>query len=259
MINDKFLWSAKTSPEIAVALASKHLVVLPVAATEQHGPHLPLSTDTDILEGIVSHGLSLCSDQPILVLPTQTVGLSPEHMGFAGSLSLTAHASLESWFSILHSAQQAGAKRFLILNGHGGQISICDLLAGRVRQELGAQAIWSHVDALGLPKNLISDQERRVGIHAGQVETALMMALQPNRVRLDKRADFASRREALTQNNSQLRSGGAARYAWMAEDLNQSGAVGAAHKASKEQGVAILNHRAKSLALLFKEVLELPL
>ena len=258
MISDKFLWASKNSAEIAVAMASPHLVVLPVAATEQHGPHLPLSTDTDILEGILSHALALSADLPVLVLPTQTVGLSSEHMNFAGSLTLTPELCLASWFSLLQSANKAGAKRFLILNGHGGQTSVCELLAGRARFELGVQAIWSHVDGLGLPKDVISDQERRIGLHAGQVETALMMALQPQRVQLDKRADFASTRESLTQNNTQLRSGGAARYAWRAEDLNQSGAVGAANKASKEQGVAILNHRAKSLAQLFEEALQLP-
>ena len=254
-----WLWESLTWPDLSDTLERDALGILPLGACEQHGPHLPLATDSIITEGILSAALEQVeSNAPILVLPTQRIGYSPEHTMFPGTLSIEAEHLLGAWGGMASTAINAGLKRLLLFNGHGGQVGLCSILAQRLRLCDRVRVITCYSDDLGLPQGLIEATEQRIGLHAGQVETALMLALAPDLVQMEKAENFTSNREDLTSNNQQLCSGGSARYAWSAKELNESGAVGQALAATLLQGEKILAHRAKALAQVIEESLALP-
>ena len=250
------------SPEIR-ALAqhqeAPRLAILPLGACEQHGPHLPLGTDSLIVEEVLQAArarLQAASDPGhVLILPLQRVGLSSEHMSFPGTLSLNAGLALDAWFQILRPLAAWGVDRVLLINGHGGQAALTEVLGQRLRSELGLTAMWCHIDALGEPEGLIPSDERRIGLHGGLIETALMLAICPELVNMALAETFESARETATQGNLALRSGGRARHAWQAEDLNPAGVVGNARAADASLGRKLLDHRAKALAQIVKEAL----
>lgn len=253
-------WADYTAHDFA-ALERRHVVaVLPVAAIEQHGPHLPLSVDRDILDGLVAATLArLPDDLPVLVLPTQAVGKSDEHARFAGTLTLDAETLVRVWCGIGDSVAAAGVNRLVILNSHGGQMAVADIVARELRIRHDMIVVASNWFALGLPEGVISEPERRHGIHAGEMETAMMLALHPEKVAFERARDFESLTHRLERNFSRLGIGPGARLGWQAQDLNPAGAVGNAAAATAETGQAIIDHVAGALAELLADVHRYPL
>jgi creatinine amidohydrolase len=122
----------------AAGLLAQTIAVLPVAATEQHGPHLPLRVDSALVDGVVTASLAhLGAHVPALFLPTQTVGLSPEHARFAGTLTLKAETTIRLWTDIAESVAASGVKKLVLLNSHGGQVGVMDIVARDLRARLG--------------------------------------------------------------------------------------------------------------------------
>ena len=228
------------------------VAVLPLAAIEQHGPHLPVSVDAAINEALVARMLArLPPDFPALVLPTQEIGCSVEHLRYPGTLTATPETLIALWTGIGHSVARAGVRRLVLLNSHGGQVSIMDIVARRLRIEAGLFCTAAHWPRLGYPPGLVAEHEARFGIHAGQVETAMMLAIRPDLVRMDRARDF---RSAWAAAGPQLAPGGGAAPAWQAQDLTSAGAVGDAAAATPALGEALLDHAAAGLAALLHEV-----
>lgn len=230
------------------------VALLPIAATEQHGPHLTVSVDTTINEGVVRGAMALVPQEiTLLVLPTQAIGVSVEHGRFPGSLSVSPETAIAAWTEIGAGVARAGIRRLLLLNSHGGQPQAAEIVCRRLRIAHGmfaATAMWDRITSLG---DLIGPDERRFGIHAGQLETALMMALAPERVRADRLADFPNA-TASWDDNRVLRAGGAVAFGWQAQDLNTAGAVGDATAASAALGAAVLARAAEAVAQLIIEI-----
>ena len=114
--------------------AEQVVAVLPVAAIEQHGPHLPLSVDATLLQGVIDAALpQLPADLPVLFLPPQNVGLSPEHIRFPGTLTLSPATVIALWTEIGECVARAGIQKLLLFNGHGGQVSVMDIVARELR------------------------------------------------------------------------------------------------------------------------------
>ena len=137
-------WADLTTRDFAHLQASgqaAHTVaVLPVAAIEQHGPHLPLSVDATLLQGVIDAALPrLPADVPVLFLPPQVVGLSTEHLAYPGTLSLSPATVIALWTEIGACVARAGVKKLLLLNGHGGQVSVMDIVAVEQQQLLHAR------------------------------------------------------------------------------------------------------------------------
>ncbi len=228
------------------------VAVLPLAATEQHGPHLPLSVDTRINEGVLDAALArLPEDFPVLVLPVQAIGCSVEHGRFPGSLTGSPETLLALWTEIGRGVARAGVKRLVLLNTHGGNQQIMEILARRLRIEAGLFAVAANPGRMGNPPGLVAAEEDRFGIHAGLVETSLMLALDPGRVRMDQARDFRSAWAGL---EAPLAPGSGAAPAWQAQDLNPAGAVGDAAAATPEAGATILDHVATQVAALLEAV-----
>lgn len=271
MSNKSRFWADLTTQDFARLIKSgesaQTIAVLPVAATEQHGPHLPLCVDTALVDGVVAAALpKLAPALKVLFLPTQAVGLSPEHAAFAGTLTLKAETILRLWTDIGESVAAAGIKKLLIFNSHGGQVSVMDLAARDLRARLGLlvySASWFTLPLLDENgqdvSGLFSAEEHRFGIHGGAIETSMMLALQPSLVEMAQAQNFASTAQDRAQSLSILGNGKSAKLGWQMQDYNPAGAVGNAAAASLEKGRALLDAAGRGLALLLAEMDSLPL
>lgn len=250
----------------ASGLAARTIAVLPVAATEQHGPHLPLSVDTVLVDGIITASLDqLPADLPVLFLPTQAVGLSPEHARFPGTLTLKNETILRLWTDIAESVAAAGIRKLVLFNSHGGHVGVMDLVARDLRARLDMlvySVSWFNLplaDAQGRNVHaLFSAEEHRFGIHGGDIETSMMLALDPARVDMAQARHFESRAQARAGAFEILGNGKSAKLGWQTQDYNPAGAVGHAANATAEKGQALVDAAANALARLLVEVDCLP-
>lgn len=262
----RFQWSDHTSAELAQRDLARTVAVLPVAAIEQHGPHLPLSVDADLADGIVAAcETHLPADSPVLFLPTQRVGYSPEHVGFAGTLTLKASTVMALWSDIAESVAASGVRRIVLFNAHGGNVGLMDVVARDWRTRLGMLAVslsWFNLplkDADGRDVNArFSAHEQRFGVHAGQVETAMMRALKPELVQMAHAAQFPSATEQRAQDCPLFGDGRSAKLAWHMADLNAQGAAGDAAAARAEDGAAVVEAAGRALAQLLGEIAAYP-
>ena len=259
-------WSDLSTADFASLDRARTIAVLPVAATEQHGPHLPLSVDTDIVNGVVAAALPhIARDLPALFLPTQAVGFSPEHTRFAGTLTLKAETLMRVWTEIGECVAASGVRKLVLFNSHGGQVGALDLVARDLRARLGLLVYsvnWFNLpllDAQGQDVNArFSAEEHRFGIHAGDVETSLMLALRPGRVRMERAGYFRSSSQDRAERFATLGNGKSAKLGWMMQDYNPEGAVGHAAAATAEKGQALLDAAGRALARLLEEIDQLP-
>jgi creatinine amidohydrolase len=261
MTFEKRLWQELTTEAFAGPAATPAVALLPVGAIEQHGPHLPLGVDTLIIEGILARALSLAeADLPLVVLPTQPVGKSDEHVAFPGTLSLPAETLARVWIEIGRSVARAGVRRLILFNGHGGQVAVMDIVARELRiQERMLVMAWSWF-AAGVPPGLFADEEVRTGIHAGAIETSIMLHLRPDLVRADRAAHFEPLMARMAREGyRRLSPVGAGRMGWMAQDLHPAGACGDATDADPERGRLLVEHAAQALLELVREMARFPL
>lgn len=261
-------WSTQDFSQLRSRGAAANMIaVLPVAATEQHGPHLPLCVDTALVDGIVAASLAhLPATLPVLFLPTQAVGLSPEHARFAGTLTLKSDTIIRLWTDIGESVAAAGIRKLVLFNAHGGQVGVLDIVARDLRARLGLLVYsvnWFNLpllDAQGRDAGtLFSADEHRFGIHAGDIETSMMLALRPERVRMQHARNFRSSSQDRAETWPLLGNGRSARLGWQMQDYNPSGAVGDAAAATPEKGRALIEAAGLQLARLLDEVSKLPL
>ncbi|SFH02996.1 creatininase family protein [Methylobacterium gossipiicola] len=248
-------WFDLTTEEMRHRDMRRTVAVLPVAAIEQHGPHLPLSTDVDIAEGYLARLMTLHADDlDVLVLPVQAVGKSDEHDAFPGTLSLTTATALAAWGEIATGIHRTGCTKLVLVTSHGGNSGLIDLAAADLRGRLGMLAVTTAWNRFGYPEGLFPDGEIRHGIHGGGIETALMLALCPERVRQERIADFTPRTMAMERTFTHLRAGRPAAFAWKAGDLNPAGAIGDARLGTAEAGHAALDHGARAVLELLRDV-----
>ncbi|WP_404384015.1 creatininase family protein [Caenispirillum salinarum] len=253
-------WQDLTTEDFATVDPERVIALLPVAAIEQHGPHLPLYTDACLNEGIVERTLELLPDErTVLVLPTLPVGHSIEHTGFAGTLSLSAETLIRMWEEVGACVARAGIRKLVIFNTHGGQGQIVDIVASRLRRDHGMLVARVNSYRLGVPDGLFPEDELANGIHGGAVETSMMLHLRADLVRTEAIERFHSLGEVLATDCAVLRTDRPAGFAWAAQDLNPEGAVGDAEDADAERGAEIVDHIARQLVELIGDVESFPL
>jgi creatinine amidohydrolase len=254
-------WQDMTTEEVGRLDAGRVIAILPVGAIEQHGPHLPVCTDVCIGEGIALRALALLPEGlPATFLPMLPVGKSDEHLAFAGTLTLSALTLIRLWTEVGDSVARAGLRKLVLLNSHGGQVSIMDVVARdlRVRQGMLVMA-WSWFSA-GIPGGLFPEDEQRFGIHAGAIETSMMLHLRPDLVHMDKAQDFRPLMADMEKGGyRRLSALGSGRMGWMAQDLHRSGACGNAVEADAERGRALVEHAASAMVELLREMDRFPL
>jgi creatinine amidohydrolase len=244
-------WLSLTTEEFS----ADRIAVLPVAAVEQHGPHLPVGVDTYIAEAYLARVRKLLAqDSPAVIVPVQAVGASDEHRAFAGTLTLSPQTALAAFIEIGESVARAGIRKFVFINSHGGNVALIDLAARQLRVKHGVLAVHTSWGRFGYPDGLFTPTERAHGIHGGDIETSIMLAAYPHLVRREKIADFRPVTYAMERNNAYLRADHPAGFGWMTQDLHASGAIGDATLATAEKGEAVLEHGARGFIRLLDDV-----
>ena len=252
-------WQDLATPDFARVDPRRTIALLPVAAIEQHGPHLPLCTDALINQAVVAHALQrLPTSASVLVLPALNVGDSLEHTAFPGTLSADLEALLGLWLCVGRGVARAGVKKLVIFNSHGGQRAHVDLAALRLRVAHGLLVARAHSFSFGVPPGLFEADELAHGLHGGAVETSLVMHLRPDLVRMSALAEFASLGAMLARRGGLLGAEKPVGMGWMTQDLNPLGACGDARAASAAKGALLLEHLGDCLVRLLAEVEEMP-
>jgi creatinine amidohydrolase len=244
------LWTDLRAPDFAGLDAMRTIAVLPTAAVEQHGPHLPVGTDTLIAEGMLRRLRAACPDDlDLLMLPVQAVGKSNEHLWAAGTLTLTAETALAAWVEIGLSVARAGLRKIVIVNSHGGNLDLVSILTRELRARAGMLAVKCQWTSFGTPDGLYGPRELAYGIHGGDMETSLMLAFWPETVDMAQARDFVSSAET-----GAIPATGPISYGWIARDLNPAGTVGNAAAASVAKGEATAAHQVAGMIALLRQV-----
>jgi creatinine amidohydrolase len=250
-------WMEMTWQEVDAAGSdtARWITVLPLAAVEQHGPHLPLGVDSYIAEAYLAEAQKILpNDLPVTFLPVQCIGVSVEHLSFPGTLTLSATTAIAAWTELGESLARAGVRKLILITSHGGNVAVMETVARDLRTRLGMLAVTVGWHRFGYPEGAFSAEERKHGIHGGDIETSLMLAAQPKTVRMDKAPDATPATIAMAREFKWLGAYRPAGFAWMTQDLNPTGAVGNATLATAAKGEAALREGAKAFVELLREI-----
>jgi creatinine amidohydrolase len=260
MSEKPFFWGDLTSAEFRALDPERAIALLPVAAVEQHGPHLPVLTDTAIADGMLAIlRRMLPSDLRVLVLPTQAYGKSDEHLFSPGTVTLPAQTLIELLIEIGASIARAGLRKVVLMNSHGGNSEVLGIVARELRVRHKILCVATHWRRFGLPAGMYSQIDDKYGIHAGDIETSLMLHFRPELVRMQNAKNFISNARAMEQDYTHLRPIGPHGFAWIAQDLNADGAVGDASSATAEKGKATAEHQVEGFIALLRDMTAFPL
>lgn len=252
-------WAHHTSPGLAAAVGPATVAVLPTAAIEQHGPHLPLSTDLDIGLGLLRAAFRVLSEETsVLALPPLAVGASEEHAGLPGTLS--APDMTGSIVAVGRAVAAAGVRRLVVANSHGGNRAAVDTAALALRNDPGLLVVKAHWFRFPRPEGAgLPEPEWVHGLHGGAVETAMMLHLHPERVRTEGLRDFRSLGRDLEETLRHVGPEAVAPFAWRADDLHPDGVAGDATLATAALGERLVTHYGRVLAEILEDAAAFPL
>jgi creatinine amidohydrolase len=255
MSKRRIWWGDFTTEDFKGLDPEKVIAIIPVAATEQHGPHLPVSTDTSIMKAMLKTVIPLVpADLDVRILPIQAVGKSNEHIRAPGTLTIKATTLIEHWCDLGDSIARAGIRKVVFVNSHGGNEEIMGIVARELRVRHDMLAVKSSWSRFGMPEGLVSAANAKYGIHGDDGETSVMLNYAPHLVHMDKAQNFKSHVEDAEATFDLLRHTGTFAFAWEARDLNAHGVVGESAKATAEKGRAILDHAAIGFVRLLQDV-----
>ena len=248
-------WLDMTWQDIAGAKTEGWIAVLPLAAVEQHGPHLPLGVDSYIADAYLERARDTVRDDlPVTFLPIQRIGVSTEHLAYPGTLTVSAQTAIAAWTELGNSVARAGVRKLVLVTSHGGNVAAMELVARDLRARFGMLAVTVGWHRFGYPADAFSPEEKKHGIHAGDIETSLMLAAKPDTVQMEKAARATPASVAMAQEFKWLGAYRPAGFAWMTQDLNPTGAIGDATLAKADKGTAALAQGAKAFVELLGEI-----
>lgn len=248
-------WTEMTWTDVAAGDTGRWIAVLPVAAVEQHGRHLPLGADSYIADAYIARVLPLLPDDlPVTFLPVQRIGFSDEHLAFPGTLSLSAKTLITAWTEIGACIRRCGVRKLVIINSHGGNAALMDPVARDLRVRLKMLVVTCAWHRFGYPPGTFDAQEVRHGIHGGDVETSLMLAHRPQIVQMKNAAAAVPATVEMENKFRWLSALKPAGFGWMTQDLHPTGAVGDATIATAKKGEQALDHGARAFVELLQDV-----
>lgn len=256
----QFFWNELNAADFAGLDPERVIAILPTASTEQHGPHLPIATDVAIADGMLAETRrQLPDDLDILVLPVQEIGKANEHKYGPGTLSFGAELLIPMWTAIGQKVFEAGIRKMVIVNSHGGNTDIISIVSRELRVRFDMAVLVTHWGRFGHPEGLISAHESKFGIHGGEVETSLMLHFRPELVRMDKAENFVSKAEDMLKQSNYIQPTPPHALAWIAHDLNPAGVVGDASKGTAEKGAVISAYQAGRFLEMLRDFANYPL
>lgn len=237
--------------QTAFPVAGDVVALLPLAAVESHGPHLPLGTDGLIVDGILAHAAAADAGREHLVLrlPTLWLGASVEHADRPGTLSVEPEALVVQIVAVAQGLALAGVRRIVLLNGHGGNVAAAAIAALRLRTRFDMLAVNVHWLDFGLPPGLAAPGPVAADIHGGWIETSAILHLAPQLVARDAIAPAPPRGLA-----SMLYPSGPVAWGWKTDDLAAGGCIGRPDLATPGIGMALVENAAGQLVRLLDEV-----
>lgn len=249
-------WRDMTTRDFTEGDTGDWIAVLPIAAIEQHGPHLPVGVDALIAEAMVARCVAaLPDDLPVTFLPVQEVCKSNEHIDFPGTLTLDWEIAIRSWLAIGHSVARAGLRKLVIVTSHGGNVAPMEIVARELRQTHAMAVATTSWGRLSPERVHRYPEGPMVDIHGGLSETSLMLAIRPDLVRMDRAEDFASAQTALRQGSAKLGFHMAdANLGWLAQDLNPAGPVGDASAARADLGEVDIAAQVEGFTALIRDM-----
>ena len=235
-----------SSTQVAGLQVDRYLVVWPVASLEQHGPHLPLGTDALVLQAVVDGVREQLGESfPALFLPLQALGKSPEHLAFVGTVSLQMATMVQICEDIVSSLAAHGFKRFVFLNGHGGNTALLQSFGFDLRHkyqvkiyniDLWGSSFFDEITAKIFP-NLVGNE-----VHAGSIEASMMMYLYPELV------------GELPHTSAPTDFGKPVHFSWSSQDFGADGVIGDPTQATIEKGKIIVRHAIEKTTKLIREI-----
>lgn len=241
--------------EIAEMPDKENVVIIqPVGAIEQHGLHLPLAVDSAISVGVLGKALSQLEEKiPAYALPCLYYGKSNEHWQFPGTITLTATTLISVIKEVAESLYQAGFRKLVLMNSHGGQPQVMEIAARDIHQEKQDFTVfplftWRVPHIAG---EFLTAKEKEYGIHAGDAETSIMLALLPEQVKME--LAVTEYPQGLPE-ESLLSMEGKLPFAWLTKELSKSGVIGDAKAATKEKGDRILESVADGWVKVIKDI-----
>jgi creatinine amidohydrolase len=253
-------WWDHTTKEFSELEMGTFVAILPVAAVEQHGPHLPVRVDAAINAGVIQRTVELMDgDLPVLVLPMMPVGKSVEHTAYPGTLTFSYETLARMWFELGESVFRAGCRKIIFVNSHGGQPQVMDIVCRELRVKLGMFAVSTGASAGADFSDLFTAHEMKHGIHGGELETSVMLHLHHDLIDMQFADNFVPLSVELENEGGLLMPEGRIGYGWQTQDIQPSGACGDAASADPVRGEAYIDRSANNLLRLIKEVLAFPL
>lgn len=233
----------------------KAVVILPVASIEQHGPHLPVFTDSIIAQEVLSRSLSLLPDDlPVWFLPLLPYGKSNEHAGLAGTITLRSEVFIQTLKEIGENVARNGFRRFAILNAHGGNSEIIDFVIRDIREATDMLVFGLHVYLrIAVPQYGLNEDEKTYGIHAGDVETSILLQCCPELVHQDLAPDGTPHKLKKLNTTPFM---GPLNFAWLTRDIAPTGVLGNAKTADPARGEKYLSDGALEVSEMIKKIVE---
>jgi creatinine amidohydrolase len=248
-------WTEIRWPEMAGHDRARWIAVLPLAATEQHGPHLPVETDVLIAEAYLARVRQLLSNaSPVTFLPIERIGISSEHIDFPGTQTLSPETALRRWIAIGESVARGGLKKLVMVTSHGGNSAAMGIVAQELRAHHQMLVVTTSWGRLSAAETLFSAAEIEHGIHGGAVESSIMLARHGSQVKREAIANFRPSTVEMKKNFRRLSAQRPAPFAWQTQDLHPSGAVGDATLATPEKGDRLLDQGATAFCELLDDV-----
>lgn len=232
----------------------ERIAVLPLGATEQHGPHLPPETDWLIADAVAARAKVRARGLPVDFLPVEKVGYSIEHSHDRRTVSLAFDEAVKRWIGIGEELSRTGTRKLVMLNAHGGNSPLMTIVATELRVRCRMLAVATSWNRFGYPPDLVGEEERTLGIHGGFIETSVMLAIRPDLVSMDRARDFPSAQTDFQHDFTHLRAYGPHAFGWMMRDLSPDGVVGNAAAASAEAGNRILDHATEGFLQLLADM-----
>ena len=253
-------FSAIDEPDLANSDTSEWIAVLPLGAHEQHGPHLPFETDAIIADGIACRlAGAIDPEVPVTFLPTERIGYSIEHMDVEGTQSLSYDEAIEKWIGIGERLFALGIRKMLLLNAHGGNSPLMTIVATELRVRFSMLCVATAWTRFLIPGDVFTHEEKAFGIHGGDIETSVMLALAPETVDMGKAEDFGSFQSELADTTKYLRAYGQHAFGWKMRDLNPKGVTGNASIATAAKGEALILQALHGLSELLVDMHEFDL